>query len=152
MEILIPKFRRNGNEKVLSLYQGVAPGGRTVTTLVRPSLDRNRMEATRVYSSGLPRGAGGRIAVLVLGGMETTLDEMEYILEAKRQKKFVPRRGPGDIVAMCRLVAERRNEEIMRQRRNPTNMPKKRRVRLHLPVGVKYVGTSEPGLRVLARV
>ena len=156
MEILTQNFRRNPNEKIESLYSGVASGGRTVTTIVCSSQDGNRMEATRVYGPGIPRGAGGRIGVLILGGMETTLDEMEYILAAKREKKFVPRRSPGDIVAMCRLVAERRNEQVLARRKflkaNPSEAPKKRRVRLHLPVGFRYVGTSEPGLRILARV
>ena len=156
MEFFVPKYRRNPNEKIESLYHGVALGHQTVTTLVKPSLDRNRMEATRVYGPGLPRGVGGQVGVLVLGGMETTLDEMEYILEARRQKKFIPRRSPGDIVAMCRLVADRRNEQIDAKNkflaRNPSMVSKKRRVRLHLPVGYKMVQTSEPGLRVLARV
>lgn len=156
MDAFIPKHKRDGNEKILALYSGVAHGGRSVTTVIKPSLDRNRMEATKVYSGGLSRGTGGRIAVLVLGGMETTLDEMEYILEAKRDKPFIPKRSTTDILAMCRMVADRRNEqsEANRKRRlaNPSEVPKKRRVRLHLPVGFRYVGTSEPGLQVLARV
>ena len=154
MEILIPKYRRNPNEKIESIYSGVAPGNRTVTTVVRPSFDRNRLEATRVYGPGLPRGVGGRIAVLVLGGMETTLDEMEYILQARQEEKFMPRRGPGEIADMCRLLSERRNEQIrqMRKNQNLIRMPRRKPVRLHLPVGYRYVGTSEPGLKVLARI
>ena len=157
MEIYAPKYRRNPNEKVESLYVGVASGGRIVTTVVKPSLDRNRMEATRTYGPGLPRGEGGRIAVLVLAGMETTLDEVEYLVAAKQNKKFVPRRGPGEIAAMGRLLLERRNEEILARRKylkvNPSEAPKpKRRARLYLPVGLRYVGTNEPGVRALARV
>ena len=158
MEILVPKYRRNPNEKVESFYVGVAGGNRTVTTVVKPSLDRNRMEATREYGPGLPRGVGGRIAVLVLAGMETTLDEVEYIVQAKQDKKFVPQRGPGEIAQMGRLLLERRNEAIRARRKylkaNPSEMPKPRKktVRLHLPVGFRYVGTSEPGLQVLARI
>ena len=157
MEIYAPKYRRNPNEKVESLYVGVASGGRTVTTVVKPSLDRNRMETARTYGPGLPRGEGGRIAVLVLAGMETTLDEVEYLVAAKQNKKFVPRRGPGEIAAMGRLLLERRNEEILARRKylkvNPSEAPKpKRRARLYLPVGLRYVGTNETGVRALARV
>lgn len=156
METFAPKFRRNPNEKVELLYSGVASGGRTVTTVVKPSLDRNRMEATRVYGPGIPRGQGGRIAVLILGGMETTLDEMEYLIAAKQDKKFIPQRGPGEIAAMGRLLLQRRNQQIEDRQKylkaNPSEAPKKQRIRLHLPVGLRYVGTSEPGLRVLARI
>lgn len=158
MEIYAPKYRRNPNEKVESFYVGVANGNRTVTTVVKPSLDRNRMEATREYGPGLPRGVGGRIAVLVLAGMETTLDEVEYIVQAKQDKKFIPQRGPGEIAQMGRLLLERRNEAIRARRKylkaNPSEMPKPRKktARLYLPVGFRYVGTSEPGLQVLARI
>src|SRR3990167_5378931 len=152
MDFLIPSYRRDPNQKIEALYSGVASGSQTVSTLVRPSMDGNRMEAVRSYGPGLKRGAGGRIAILVLGGMETTLDEMEYILEAKRQKKFVPRNRPGDIVAMCRLVAERRNAQVKKWRKNPSEAPRRRRVRLHLPVGYRFVGTNEPGLEFLAKV
>lgn len=157
MQILVPKYRQDPNAKVHSMYQGVATGGRTVTTLVKPSVDRNRLEATRVYGPGLVRGAGGRVAVLVLGGMETSLDEVQDILAMKWGQKFVPRRNNAEIVAMCRRAAERRNERIEAARayfkRNPSELPKtKRRVRLHLPVGVRYVQTNEPGLKILARV
>ena len=158
LTIYSPQFRRNPNEKVESLYVGVASGGRTVTTIVKPSLDRNRMEATREYGPGLPRGVGGRIGVLVLAGMETTLDEVEYIVQAKQNKKFIPKRGPGEIAQLGRLLLEKRNEAILARRKylkaNPSEMPKPRKktVRLHLPVGFRYVGTSEPGLKVLARI
>ena len=156
MDFFVPKYRRNPNEKIESLYSGVAGGHQTVTTIVKRSLDCNRMEATRVYGPGIPRGQGGRIGVLVLGGMETTLDEMEYILGAKQDKKFIPQRGSGEIAKMCRALLERRNEQIEARQKylkaNPSEKPKKRRIRLHLPVGFRYVGTSEPGLCVLARV
>ncbi len=157
MDILTNKFARNPNEMVASVYSGVASGGRTVTTITKASADRNHMETTKVYGPGIPRGQGGHIGVLVLGGMVTTLDEMEYIVAAKKEKRFVPRRNPSDIAGMCRLIAERRNEQIEAARKqathNPSEMPQKRRtVRLHLPVGVRYVGTDVPGLRVLARI
>jgi len=155
MEIIIPKYRRNPNQMVSSVYVGVASGNRTVTTVVKPSADRNRMESVSTYGEGLPRGVGGQIGVLVLGGMVTTLDEMEYIIEAKKEKKFVPKRTVGEIMAMCKLVAERRNEQIREARklvqRNPSMTPK-RKIRLHLPVGCRYVQTVEPGLKVLARL
>ena len=152
MDILVPKYRRNPNERVESLYFGVAQGNRTVTTLVKPSLDRNRLEASRAYGPMLPRGSGGQVAVLVLGGMETTLAEMEYILEAKRQKRFVPRRSNHEIADMCRLLTERRNDQIRYLRKNPSEAPKRRPVRLLLPRGYRFVRTSEPGLRVRVRV
>lgn len=158
IQVFVPKYKRDGNAKVLSLYAGVAPGGRTVTTIVKPSADRNHMETTRVYGAGLVPGQGGRIAVLVLGGMETTLDEMEYLVAAKQEKKFVPRHTGGQIVEMCRLLQARRNEQIEASRKflagNPSEAPKpkKRTVRLHLPVGYRMVKTSEPGLRILARI
>ena len=156
MEILTQNFKRDGNTKVHSVYAGVAPGGRTVTTIVKPSADQNHMEATKVYGSGLGRGQGGRIAVLVLGGMETTLDEMEYIVAAKQDKKFIPRRNGGEIVQMCRLLQVRRNEQIEAKRKylagNPSEAPKKRTVRLHLPVGYRMAKTSAPGLKILARI
>lgn len=157
MEYFVPKYRRNPNAKVESLYVGVASGGRTVTTLVKPSVDGNRMEATRVYGPGLARGEGGRIGVLVLAGMETTLDEVEYLVAAKQDKKFIPKRGPGEIASMGRMLMMRRNEQVeaaqKHLRANPSEAPKKKRtVRLHLPVGFRYMPTSEPGLRVLARI
>ncbi len=152
MEIIVPKFHRNPNEMVASIYSGVAPGGRTVTRVTKVAADHNSMETTRVYGPGLSRGQGGQIGVLVLGGLVTTLDEMEYIIAAKREKKFVPRRSGGEIVEMCRMLVERRNEQIMEARKRVAVLPKKRSVRLHLPVGCRYVGTTVPGLKVLARI
>ncbi len=155
MQVLVPKYRRNPNEKIEALYSGVTHGNRTVTTVVKPSLDRSRLEKTRVYGPALPRGQSGLAAVLVLGGMETTLDEMEYILEARRAKKFVPKRGMSEIAEMCRLVTERRNEAIMEARkRAPKVTPPapRRTVRLYLPSGYKWARTAEPGLRVAVRL
>ena len=153
MEILTQKFKRDGNAKVYSLYYGVGSGGRVVTKLVMPSADRNHMEATRTYEPGMPRGQGGQAAVIILGGMETTLDEMQYILETRKQKKFVPRRSGGEIAGMCQLLRERRNNLIRHYRKNPSEAPKpKRTARIYLPAGFRYVETSEPGLKVLARV
>ncbi len=152
MEILTTKYRRDPNAKVYSLYSGVSRHGGTVTTLVKPSADRNRLEATSVYGPPMPRGQGGQVAVLILGGMETTLAEVQDILEAKRQKKFVPRRGPGEIVQMCQFLQERRNEAIRYYRKNPSEAPRpKKTVRLLLPVGYKMAQTNEPGLRVRVR-
>lgn len=151
MEILTQRYKRRPNEKIESLYFGVAPGGRTVTSIVKPSEDGNHMEATRVYGPGLPRGEGGQIATLILGGMEVTLAEIEDILAAKREKKFVPRRSPGEIVDMCRQLQERRNEQIIHLRKNPSEAPKRARIPFYLPVGVKMVPTSVPGLRIAAR-
>lgn len=153
MDWFAPKFRRDPNAKIESLYYGVAPGGQVVTKLVKPGLGGNSMEATRTYEPGLPRGEGGQIAVLILGGMETTLDEMEYILEARRQKKFVPRRNNKEIADMCHLLLERRNDTIRHYQKNPSEAPKPRNtVRLHLPVGFHWADTPEPGLQITARI
>ena len=153
MDFLIPKYRRDPNEKVHSLYSGVAHGNRTVTTLIKKSRTEDKMEATRTWGEPeLGRGESGRAMVLVIGGMETSLDEVEYILQAKQEKKFVPKRSPGDIVRMCEFVADRRNELIKHLRKNPSEAPKKRTVRMYLPVGYRYVPTSEPGLSILAKV
>jgi len=155
MEVLVPKYRRNPNEKIEAIYSGVTHGNRTVTTIVKPSLDRNRMEKTRIYGPPMARGQGGLAAVIVLGGMETTLDEMEYIIEAKRSQKFVPRRGVSEIAEMCRLLNERRNEAIMEARKHPqkapATAPPRRTARLYLPTGYRWAKTAQPGLRVAVR-
>ena len=150
--LLIGKHSRDPNAMVESIYHGVAPGNRTVTTIRRPSEDRNRMETTRTYGPALERGQGGQAAVLVLGGMETSLAEMEYILEAKRAKTFVPKRSEKEIAAMCRMIAIQRNERILELRKNHTVRPKKKTVQLHLPVGFKYAQTGMPGLKALVKV
>ena len=153
MDFLSPKYRRDPNEKVHSIYYGVANGHRVVTSLVKRSPVADRLETTRTYGPGLPRGQSGMAAVLVIGGMETSLDEVEYILEAAKQKKFEPRRSSGEIAEMCRLVRERRNDLIRHLRKNPSEAPrpKKKTMRLYLPVGYRYVPTSEPGLKMLVR-
>lgn len=152
MNWFMPKFRRNPNEKVQSLYWGVSPGGLTVTALSKVGADRNQLETSRTYEPGLQRGQGGRCGVLVIGGLETSLDEIEYILEAKKRKPFVPRRSPGEVAGMCRMLLERRNDLIRHYRKNPSEAPKRPKVQLHLPVGYRWAGTSEPGLKVLAKV
>ena len=153
MEILTQRYRRNPNTMVHHAYVGVAPGAVTVTKIVAVNKDADRMDTTRVYGAGIPRGVGGRIATLVLGGCETTLDEIEYILEGIKEKKFVPKRKPGDIVQMCRLLAERRNDRIKYWRKNPSEAPRPRPAPvLHLPVGVRMVETSEPGFRIAMKV
>lgn len=152
MEFFVPKYRRDPNEKVESLYYGVGPCGTVVTNLVTKSRDADAMMSTKTYETGLARGEGGQAAVIILGGMETTLDEMEDILEAKRQEKFVPRRSGKEIADMCRLLLEQRNDRIRYYQKNPSEAPKRKTVRLHLPVGFRYVDTSEPGLKILARI
>ena len=85
--------------------------------------------------------------------METTLDEMEDILEAKKQKKWVPRKSQSEIVDMCRYLVEQRNDKIRHFRKNPSEAPKPRpRARLHLPVSCRMIDTPEPGLRIVAQV
>lgn len=136
-----------------SLYYGVAPGGTVVTKVIKRSRTEDRLEASRTYEPGIPRGQGGQIAHLIIGGMETSLDEIEDLLAAKKERKFTPRRGPGEIADMCRQLIEIRNDKIKYYRKNPSEAPKpKPKVRLHLPVGFRYVQTNEPGLRVLAQV
>lgn len=152
MDFFVPKYRRDPNEKVESLYYGVGSGHTTVTQLLKKARDADQMEVTRNHETGLARGEGGRIGVLIIGGMETTLDEMEYILESKKQEKWVPRKSGKDIADMCRLLLERRNDRIKYLRKNPSEAPKKKTVRLHLPVGYHMVDTPEPGLRIVAQV
>ncbi len=152
MEWYSPRFRRDPNEKVESLYYGVGPGGTVVTNLITKSRDADAMVSTKTYEPGLARGQGGQAAVIILGGMETTLDEMEAILEAKKQEKFVPRRSGKEIADMCRLLLERRNDTIRHYRKNPSEAPKRKTVRLHLPVGYHYADTLDPGLKILARI
>ena len=154
MDYFAPKFRRDPNAKVQALYSGVVSGGRTMTSTIMRSPVADRLEASRSYGPGMPRGEGGRCAVLVIGGMETTLDEVEYILEAKKQKPFKSQRGQGEIAHMCQLVMERRNDTIRHFRKNPSEAPKpkKKTARIYLPSGYRYMPTSVPGLKVLARI
>ena len=76
MDFLVPRFRRDPNAMVHSAYVGVASGGRTVTRITAINKDADRFESTRLYAPGMPRGASGRAATLILGGMETSLDEI----------------------------------------------------------------------------
>lgn len=149
MEWFSPRFRRDPNEKVESLYYGVGPRGTVMTDLVTKSRDADAMMSTKTYEPGLARGEGGQAAVIILGGMETTLDEMEDILEAKKQEQFVPRRSGKEIADMCRLLLEQRNDTIRYYKKNPSEAPKRKTVRLYLPVGMRYADTSEPGLKML---
>lgn len=151
MEHYTPKFRRDPNEMVQSIYYGVGPGGRMIKNVITKSRDGDHMVSTTT-DEGLARGQGGQAACIILGGMETTLDEVEYLLEAKKEKKFVPRRTNKEIVDMCHALQERRNEAIMDARKHPTSTPKKPPVRLHLPVGYHYAPTGVPGLKILAKV
>jgi len=148
MRYFAPKYRYDPNEKVDSLYYGVSPGGQTVTKVVKRSRTNDGLEATRTYAPGIPRGEGGNIATLIIGGMETTLAEMEDILEAKKEKKWVPRRSNSDIVEMCRYLIEQRNDAIRYFRKNPSEAPPKKKITLHLPVGCRMVDAPVPGLRV----
>ena len=132
------------------MYSGVAPGGRTVTTVVKPSLDRNHLESHRVFGPGLQRGEGGQVAVLILGGMETSLDEVEDILANKRQKPFVQQRTQAEIREMCSVLAQRRDDRIRYWKKNPSEKPPVRQKQrtLYLPRSVRMVPTSVPGLRI----
>lgn len=155
MEILAPKYRRNPNAMVHSAYLGVAPGMRTVTRITKLDRAADAITTSSAYGAGIPRGAGGRIATIILAGMETTLDEVEYMLEGIKEKKFVPQRKPSDIAKMCQMVAERRNERIKYLRRNPSEAPRPRHKRgpvLHLPVGYRMAKTSEPGFEIAVKV
>lgn len=153
MDFMVPKFRRDPNQMVDSVYVGIAQGNRTVTTVTAPSRDGNRMESVRNYGEPIPRGKGGMIATLILGGMVTTLDEMEFLVEGLKEKTFTPRRTSGEIADMCRDLQERRNDAVRYLRKNPSERQAKRPKKvLHLPVGYRMTKTAEPGLSVLARV
>jgi len=136
---------------VHSLYHGVAGDNKTVTRIVKPGADGNQMEATRTYEHGIARGQGGNIATLILGGMETTLDEMEDILAAKKDKKWVPRKSNSDIADMCRHLMNQRNEKILEARKNPLTHTQPKKPLFYLPVGVQMVDTPIPGLKLASR-
>jgi len=150
-EWFAPKYRRDPNAMVHSLYHGVAGNNKIVTRIIKPDADGNRMEATRVYEPGLERGQGGNIATLIIGGMETTLDEMEDILAAKKDQKWVPRRSNSDIAEMCRHLMEMRNEKILEARKNPSTHKQPPKPAFYLPVGVRMVDTPIPGLKIVSR-
>ena len=154
MDWFAPVYRRDPNAMVYSLYQGVANGNATVTSIVKKDPKQDWLERSSEFGPGLQRGQGGMAGVLVIGGMETTLDEMEYILECRRQKKWEPRKSQGDIVQMCQAVAERRNAQIKYFRKNPSEAPKPlpRRRGLYLPKGYRMMPTSEPGLKVRVKI
>ena len=138
---------------VHSIYRGISPGGMTVTKTVKRSRTEDRLEATRVYEPGMARGEGGNIATLIIGGMETTLDEVQDMLAAKKEKKWVPRRTNHEISDMCHYLLEQRNDKIRYFKKNPSEAPKFRpKPVLHLPVGYHMKETQEPGLRMLARI
>lgn len=151
MEILTNRYKRDPNAMVHTAYVGVAPGMRTVTRITQVDKAGDRLATSHLYGPGIPRGAGGRVATIILAGMETTLDEVQYMLEGIREKKFVPERKPSDISKMCQMVAERRNERIKHLRKNPSeasNLPKPRRRGLYLPKGYRMVQTREPGFKI----
>lgn len=152
MDILTDNYKRDPNAKVHSMYFGVSPLGGTVTTIVKKHPTEDRLETTRVFGAPMERGTGGRAAVLILGGMETTLDEMEDILAAAKAKKFTPKRSSGEIAAMCDYLRERRNEAIREARKNqPAAKPKKRTIKFYLPVGYRMAETGVPGLRLTVK-
>ena len=155
MEILGQKYRRNPNQRVQSAYFGVASGMRTVTRVTALNKDADRLETTRAFGAGIPRGQGGQVAHIILGGLETTLDEIEYMLEGIKEKKFVPQRKNGEIALMCQQIAERRNAEIKRLRKNPSEMKDlpiaKPRRGLYLPKGFRMMQTPIPGFQITVR-
>ena len=151
MDFFTPRHRLDGNTKIGRLYAGITSGG-SVTSITRVHADGNHVERLRlegVADKTPKRGEGGTAAVIILGGMEATLDEVREILAARQEKKFVPRKSRGEIARMCGELLEKRNDLIRYYRKNPSEAPKaKRTVRLHLPVGYRMVPTSVPGLRV----
>lgn len=152
MDWFAPRFRRDPNEKVDSIYIGVASGNRTITSIRKRSRTADAME-TSLLEEGpmMPRAQGGQIGTLILGGMETSLDEMEELLQATREERFVPERTPGDIVRMCEYLADWRNERIKHLRRNPSERLRQRRPGLYLPLGYRLAPTNEPGMRITVR-
>jgi hypothetical protein len=152
MEHFTPKYRRDPNARIDWVYHGVAPGGLVVTSVRKRHPVEDRMETVKTYEPGLVRGQGGWAGKFIVGGMESTLDEIEYLVLRQKEKTFVPRKGGKEIADMGRALMERRNDRIKYLQRNPSEKPKPKPVRLHLPVGCKWVGTSEPGFKVLARI
>ncbi len=153
MEFFTPKYRRDPNAPVHSAYIGLTQGRKVVTRIVKRNPD-GKMETTIIEEPHLQPGEGGFVAHIILGGMETSLAEIEYLIEANREKKFVPRKSNKQVADMCRLLLEKRNEQIKYLRKNPSelsNLPKRKPI-LHLPVGFHYKDTPEPGLKILARV
>ena len=152
MDWFAPKFRRDPNQMVQSAYVGVAQGGRTVTSVTAVNKNADRLERTRAYGRGMPRGQGGQIGTFILGGMVTTLDEVEYIVEGVKEKRFVQQRSRGEIVAMCHDLQERRNTLIRHYQKNPSEAPKAApRPNFYLPVGFHMAQTAEPGFRIAVR-
>ena len=152
MEILTNKYRRDGNQMVASAYIGVASGGRTVATVTAVNRDADRLERSATFGPGLARGQGGNIGTFILGGMVTTLDEVEYIVEGIKEKRFVQRKSQGEIVTMCGELAERRNTLIKHYRKNPSEAPRpKPKTPFYLPVGYRMAQTPEPGFRIAVR-
>ena len=152
MEFFAPKYRDDPNEKVAYLYHGIAPGGRVITKIVKADPEKKHLVSESSFGPGIPRGQGGNIGTLIIGGMETTLAEMRDIMAAKQEKKWVPRRSDSDVVDMCRYLLEKRNDLIRHYRKNPSEAPKVPKPVLYLPVGCRMVDTVEPGLKILAKV
>jgi hypothetical protein len=156
METFTPKYRRDPNAKVESLYFGVSNGGQAMTSMVTRAVNSDGMEATRSYEpTTLQRGESGQAGIFIIGGMETTLDEMEYLMEIQKARQFVPRKTGGEIANMCRDLMERRNDTIRYYRKNPSEVPKlqpKKTARLYLPAGMRWANTNEPGLKIAVGV
>ena len=151
LTVLVPKYRRDPNAMVHSAYVGTAPGARSVTTVRTFNKNTERMETTRVFGQNtLARGQSGHAGTFILGGMVTTLDEVEYLVEAAKEKKFVRQKSSSEIAAMCHELQERRNERIKYLRKNPSEIPqaKPKRRGLFLPKGVRMVPMGAPGLRI----
>ena len=137
---------------VASAYVGVASGGRTVSTVTAVNKADDRLERSATFGRGLPRGQGGRIGTFILGGMVTTLDEVEYIVEGIKEKRFVQQKSRGEIAKMCDELAERHNTLIRHYLRNPSEAPAPRpKAPFYLPVGVRMMQTPEPGFRIAVR-
>ena len=154
MEILVPKYRRDPNAMVHSAYTGLASGNRSVTTIRSFNKNTERMETSRIYGEGgLARGQSGKVGTFILGGLVTTLAEVEYLVQGIKEKKFVRRRSSSEIVNMCRELTERRNERIKYLRKNPSEASNlKPRRGLFLPKRIRMARTSEPGLSIAVGV
>lgn len=157
VQILAPKYRQNPNAPVHSAYTGVSNNGRTVTAITRVAPDGNHLMTERVEGPSLPRGAGGHVGTLVLGGLVTSRAEMEDIMQYRAAQQFKPRRKNGEIAKAIYQGLALRNQAIEDARRyykgNPSEMPKrKKKVRLYLPVGYRFVPTGVPGLSLRQKV
>jgi len=121
MDWFAPKYRRDPNAPVRSAYVGLTHGRKMVTKITKADPE-GRMVTEVIEEPHLQPGEGGFVGHLIIGGMETSLAEIEYLIEAKKEKKFVPRKSNKEVADMCRALMERRNDAIRHYRVNPSEV------------------------------